>query len=69
MRHHGPGEAVRGPVLRLRAWRLGARGYVEALEDAMIAVAGAAGAAGAGVGGARAGAAGAVTWRRRVRRG
>jgi lipoyl(octanoyl) transferase 2 len=37
---HGPGQAVIYPVLALRPLGLGARAYVEALEDAMVAAAG-----------------------------
>lgn len=40
---HGPGQVVVYPIVRLRAFGLGPRAYVEALEDAAIAVAGAAG--------------------------
>lgn len=36
---HGPGQSVLYPILSLRAWRLGACAYVEALEDAAVAVA------------------------------
>jgi lipoate-protein ligase B len=36
---HGPGQAVVYPVLALRPLNLGARAYVDALEDAMIAAA------------------------------
>jgi lipoyl(octanoyl) transferase len=39
--YHGPGQLVAYPVLALRGLGLGARAYVEALEDAVIAVAGA----------------------------
>jgi lipoate-protein ligase B len=43
--YHGPGQLVAYPVLALRGWGLGARAYVEGLEDAMAAVAGAYGVA------------------------
>ena len=36
---HGPGQAVVYPVLALRPLGMGARAYVDALEDAMIAAA------------------------------
>jgi lipoyl(octanoyl) transferase 2 len=39
--YHGPGQLVCYPILSLRPLSLGARAYVEALEDAMIQVAGA----------------------------
>jgi len=34
--YHGPGQVVMYPIIRLKQFRLGARAYVEALEDAMI---------------------------------
>jgi lipoate-protein ligase B len=37
--YHGPGQAVLYPVVALRPLGLGARAYVEALEDAMIGAA------------------------------
>lgn len=37
---HGPGQLVAYPLLALRSTGLGARAYVEALEDAMVATAG-----------------------------
>ena len=40
---HGPGQSILYPILSLRSWRLGARAYVEALEDAAVAVAAARG--------------------------
>lgn len=43
--YHGPGQAVVYPILSLRAWKLGARAYVEALEDAAVRVAAARGVA------------------------
>lgn len=36
---HGPGQAVLYPILHLRALGLGARRYVEGLEDVMVGVA------------------------------
>ena len=33
---HGPGQLVAYPILNLRSLKLGARAYVEALEDTMI---------------------------------
>ena len=39
--YHGPGQLLAYPLLNLRRARLGARALVEALEDAMIATAGA----------------------------
>jgi lipoyl(octanoyl) transferase 2 len=38
--YHGPGQLVAYPIVSLRGLRLGARAYVEALEDAMITTAG-----------------------------
>lgn len=46
--YHGPGQLVAYPLLALRGRGLGARAYVEALEDAMVAVAGAYGVAARG---------------------
>ncbi|KAI8462633.1 MAG: hypothetical protein J3K34DRAFT_447355 [Monoraphidium minutum] len=46
--YHGPGQLVAYPVVGLRGLGLGARAYVEALEDAMIGVAGAYGVAARG---------------------
>ena len=37
--YHGPGQTVLYPVVHLRESRLGARAYVEGLEDVMIAAA------------------------------
>ena len=37
---HGPGQLVAYPVLGLRAAGLGARAYVEGLEDAIISTLG-----------------------------
>ena len=37
--HHGPGQMKRYPAVHLRESRLGARAYVEGLEDVMIAAA------------------------------
>lgn len=34
--YHGPGQVVMYPIIRLKQFKLGARAYVEALEDAMI---------------------------------
>lgn len=34
--YHGPGQLVAYPIISLRAVRLGARAFVEGLEDAMI---------------------------------
>jgi lipoyl(octanoyl) transferase len=34
--YHGPGQVVMYPIIRLKQFHLGARAYVEALEDAMI---------------------------------
>lgn len=45
---HGAGQVVLYPILRLRAFALGPRAYVESLEDAAVAVAGAAGVAARG---------------------
>lgn len=45
---HGPGQLVAYPILDLRSFGMGARAYVESLEDAMIAVAGAYGVAARG---------------------
>ena len=42
---HGPGQLVAYPILALRPLGIGARAYVEALEDSMVAVAGAYGVA------------------------
>lgn len=33
---HGPGQVVMYPIISLREWKIGARKYVEALEDAII---------------------------------
>lgn len=38
--YHGPGQIVAYPVINIRKLGLGARAYVEALEDAMIRTAG-----------------------------
>ena len=38
--YHGPGQLIAYPILNLRQLRMGARAYVEALEDIMIATAG-----------------------------
>lgn len=38
--YHGPGQLIAYPIVSLRHLGLGARAYVEALEDAMVAVAG-----------------------------
>lgn len=46
--YHGPGQLVAYPILALRGLGLGARAYVEALEDAMVAAAGAYGVAARG---------------------
>jgi len=46
--YHGPGQLVVYPILNLRGFGLGARSYVEALEDSMVAVAGAYGVAARG---------------------
>lgn len=46
--YHGPGQLVAYPILDLRRYGLGARAYVESLEDSMIAVAGAFGVAARG---------------------
>ena len=35
--YHGPGQLVMYPVINLRRLRLGARAYVETLEDCMVA--------------------------------
>lgn len=35
--YHGPGQLVMYPVVNLRRLRLGARAYVETLEDCMVA--------------------------------
>lgn len=37
--YHGPGQLIAYPIVNLRTLRLGARAYVEALEDSMIAIA------------------------------
>ncbi|QDZ18479.1 lipoate protein ligase [Chloropicon primus] len=34
--YHGPGQLVVYPILKLRTWELGARRYVEMLEDAVV---------------------------------
>lgn len=34
--YHGPGQIVAYPIINLRKHALGARAYVEALEDSMI---------------------------------
>jgi len=34
--YHGPGQLVAYPIINLRQLGLGARAFVEALEDAMI---------------------------------
>lgn len=39
--YHGPGQLVAYPILGLRGLGLGARAYVEALEDAVVSAAGA----------------------------
>jgi lipoate-protein ligase B len=39
--YHGPGQLVAYPIVALRGLGLGARAYVEGLEDAMVAAAGA----------------------------
>lgn len=36
MTFHGPGQLVAYPIISLRAARLGARAYVEGLEDVLI---------------------------------
>lgn len=46
--YHGPGQLVAYPILSLRGLSLGARAYVETLEDTIIAVAGAYGVAARG---------------------
>jgi len=33
---HGPGQVVMYPIISLRDWKIGARKYVESLEDAII---------------------------------
>ncbi len=38
--YHGPGQLIAYPIVNLRQLKLGARAYVEALEDIMIATAG-----------------------------
>jgi len=35
--YHGPGQVIAYPIVSLRQLRMGARAYVEALEDIMIA--------------------------------
>ncbi len=34
--YHGPGQVVMYPIVGVRAWRIGARRYVESLEDAVV---------------------------------
>jgi lipoate-protein ligase B len=38
---HGPGQLVAYPIVQLRGLGLGARAYVDALEDSMISTVGA----------------------------
>lgn len=45
---HGPGQLVAYPIVSLRAASLGARAYVEGLEDAVVAAAAAFGVAAQG---------------------